>query len=136
MWKVSKMWQVSWLFFPFSKKHNSKQIFVNKNLYSHYKLRYWWGCVKNNEIYIKLLNLFQLSRTNNLLYLDFLNSDMSRFIVPQRLDSWIVTHASARHFTVDTVPALNSNDCCSRSSPVVEIEKLFCRPLVVHSIYV
>ena len=31
-------------FFPFSKKHNCEQKSVNKNLYSHYKLLYWWGC--------------------------------------------------------------------------------------------
>ena len=48
-------------FFPFSeKKPNCKQKFVNKNLYSPNS--FWWGCVKNKEIYIKLLNLIQLSR--------------------------------------------------------------------------
>ena len=31
-------------FFSFSKKHNCEQKSVNKNLYSHYKLLYWWGC--------------------------------------------------------------------------------------------
>ena len=44
-----------------------KQKFVNKNLYSHFKDLYWLGCVKNDEIYIKILNLFQLSRIYNLL---------------------------------------------------------------------
>ena len=48
--------------FPFTKKHNCK-----KNLHIHYKLLYWWGC--KETIYIKLLNLFQLSRIHNLLYL-------------------------------------------------------------------
>ena len=36
-------------FSPFSDKHNCKQTFVNKNLYSHYKLLYWWGCVKKQR---------------------------------------------------------------------------------------
>ena len=40
--------------------------FVNKNLCSHFKELYWWGCVKNDEIYI---NLFQLSRIYNLSHL-------------------------------------------------------------------
>ena len=53
------------VFFPFSKKRNCKQNFVNKNLYSHCKQIYWWGCKKNKEIYKKLLNLFQLSRIYN-----------------------------------------------------------------------
>ena len=90
------MRKVLWvLFFFFSKK----KTIVNKNLYIHFKYLYWWAkkgsitfhfsnnifsfskCVhllqiallmglwKNNEIYIKLLNLFQLSRIYSLLYL-------------------------------------------------------------------
>ena len=36
-------------FFPFSEKHNCKQTFINKNLFSHYKLLYGWGCVKKQR---------------------------------------------------------------------------------------
>ena len=52
---IFKMWKVLWvLFFLFP-----KNTIVNKNLYIHYKWLYWW------EIYIMLLNLFQLSRIYN-----------------------------------------------------------------------
>jgi hypothetical protein len=65
---VKTVCNVSWGFFHLSEKHNSKQKFVNKYLYSHFKELYWWGHVNNDEIYIKLSNLFQLSRIYNLLH--------------------------------------------------------------------
>ena len=46
-WKsfsISKCERSREAFFLFSEKHNCKQTFVNKNLYSHYKWLYWWGC--------------------------------------------------------------------------------------------
>ena len=50
--------------FSFSKKHNCKQRFEH-SLQIALLMRLWI----NNEIYIKLLNLFQLSRVYNLLYI-------------------------------------------------------------------
>ena len=46
--------------FPFSEKHDCKQKFVNKDSFTG-------EVVKQQEIYIKLLNLFLLSRIYNLL---------------------------------------------------------------------
>ena len=64
---IFKIWKVSWGFFPFSEKHTLK--FVNKNLYSHYKQLYWWGCVKKQRNIYKAFKFFLLSRIYNLLYL-------------------------------------------------------------------
>ena len=61
------MWKVSWVFFPFSEKHNCKQK-SSHSLQIALPMRLW----TNNKIYIKLLNLFQLSRIYDLLYLDYL----------------------------------------------------------------
>ena len=54
---------------PFSEKHNCKQKFVNKILCTVTSNSFTDKVVlKNNKIYTKLLNLFQLSRIYNLLY--------------------------------------------------------------------
>ena len=55
--------------FPFSEKHNCKQKSVH-SLQIALLMRLW----TNNEIYIKLLNLFQLSRIYHLLYHTVCNS--------------------------------------------------------------
>ena len=55
--------------FPFSEKHNCKQKSVH-SLQIALLMRLW----TNNEIYIKLLNLFQLSRIYNLLYVSLSKS--------------------------------------------------------------
>ena len=70
-WKcafIFKMWKVLWvLFFPFSEKHNCEQK-SEHSLQMALLIKFW----TNNEIYIELLNLFQLSRIYNLLYLFFI----------------------------------------------------------------